>query len=95
MFIESKNSAFVLVCFSLDNKNSIPFDNKSPFVTSGIRIGTAAGTTRGFKEEQFKYIGNLIREVIDSLKKSDGEILKTAKLVRSKVLELCNKFPLY
>ena len=77
------------------NKNSIPFDSKSPFVTSGIRIGTAAGTTRGFKEEQFKYIGNLISDVIDSLKKSDGEILKTAELVRSKVLDLCNKFPLY
>ncbi|MDA9708639.1 serine hydroxymethyltransferase [Alphaproteobacteria bacterium] len=77
------------------NKNSIPFDCKSPFVTSGIRIGTAAGTTRGFKEEQFKYIGNLISDVIDSLKKSDGEILKTAELVRSKVLYLCNKFPLY
>ena len=77
------------------NKNSIPFDNKSPFVTSGIRIGTAAGTTRGFKEEQFEYIGKLISEVIDSLKKSDDEILKTAELVRSKVLDLCNKFPLY
>ncbi len=77
------------------NKNSIPFDNKSPFVTSGIRIGTAAGTTRGFKEEQFKYVGNLISEVIDSLKKSDDEISKTADLVRSKVLDLCNKFPLY
>ena len=77
------------------NKNSIPFDNKSPFVTSGIRIGTAAGTTRGFKEEQFKYIGNLISEVIDSLKKSDDEISKTAELVRSKVIDLCNKFPLY
>ena len=77
------------------NKNSIPFDNKSPFVTSGIRIGTAAGTTRGFKEEQFKYIGNLISEVIDSLKKSDDEILKTAESVRRKVLDLCNKFPLY
>ncbi len=77
------------------NKNSIPFDNKSPFITSGIRIGTAAGTTRGFKEKQFEYIGNLISEVIDSLKKSDDEILKTAELVRSKVLDLCNKFPLY
>ena len=77
------------------NKNSIPFDSKSPFVTSGIRIGTAAGTTRGFKEEQFKYIGNLISDVIDSLKKSDDEILKTAEIVRSKVLDLCNKFPLY
>ena len=77
------------------NKNSIPFDKQSPFVTSGIRIGTAAGTTRGFKEEQFKYIGSLINEVIDSLKKSDDEILKTAELVRSKVFDLCNKFPLY
>ena len=77
------------------NKNSIPFDDKSPFITSGIRIGTAAGTTRGFKEEQFKYIGNLISEVIDSLKKSDDEILKTAELVRNKVLDLCTKFPLY
>ena len=77
------------------NKNSVPFDNKSPFVTSGIRIGTAAGTTRGFKEDEFKYIGNLISEVIDSLKKPDDEILKTVELVRSKVLDLCNKFPLY
>ncbi len=77
------------------NKNSIPFDTKSPFITSGIRIGTAAGTTRGFKEEEFKYIGNLISQVIDSLKKPDEEILETAKLVRSKVLDLCNKFPLY
>ncbi len=77
------------------NKNSIPFDNKSPFITSGIRIGTAAGTTRGFKEEEFKYIGNLISEVIDSLKKSEDEIFKTAELVRSKVFDLCNKFPLY
>ena len=77
------------------NKNSIPFDNKSPFVTSGIRIGTAAGTTRGFKEKEFEYIGNMISEVVDSLKKSDGEVLKTAELVRGKVLELCNKFPLY
>ena len=77
------------------NKNSVPFDNKSPFVTSGIRIGTAAGTTRGFKEDEFKYIGNLISEVIDSHKKPDDEILKTVELVRSKVLDLCNKFPLY
>ena len=76
------------------NKNSIPFDTKSPLLP-GIRIGTAAGTTRGFKEEEFKYIGDLISEVIDSLKKSDEEIIETAKLVRSKVFDLCNKFPLY
>ena len=77
------------------NKNSIPFDTKSPFVTSGIRIGTAAGTTRGFKQNEFKYIGNLISQVIDSLKGSDDEIFEVAKLVRSKVNDLCNKFPLY
>ena len=77
------------------NKNSIPFDPLKPAVTSGIRLGSPAGTTRGFKEEQFKYIGSLINEVIDSLKKSDDKILKTAELVRSKVFDLCNKFPLY
>ena len=77
------------------NKNSIPFDTQSPFITSGIRIGTAAGTTRGFKEKEFKYIGNLISDVIDSLKRSDEEILKTSESVRNEVLELCNKFPLY
>ena len=77
------------------NKNSIPFDNKSPFVTSGIRIGTAAGTTRGFKEEEFIYIGDLISKIIDSMKKGEDNMRNTAEQVRNEVLTLCHKFPLY
>ena len=50
------------------NKNGIPFDPEKPFVTSGIRLGTPAGTTRGFKEAEFTEIGNLIVEVLDGLK---------------------------
>ena len=56
------------------NKNSVPFDEKSPFITSGIRLGTAAGTTRGFQEKEFTFIGELINEVISSLKKGDTDI---------------------
>ena len=55
------------------NKNSIPFDKKSPFVTSGIRVGTAAGTTRGFKETQFEFIADCISKVIDGLSAEDEE----------------------
>ena len=77
------------------NKNSIPFDNKSPFVTSGIRIGTAAGTTRGFKEEEFIHIGDLISTIIDSMSKGEDVMRNTAEQVRNEVLILCNKFPLY
>ena len=77
------------------NKNSVPFDEKSPFITSGIRLGTAAGTTRGFKENEFSYIGNLIDEVIKSLNKNEKVIKNTAESVKKRVLDLCNKFPLY
>ena len=49
------------------NKNGIPFDPEKPFVTSGVRLGTPAGTTRGFKEAEFREIGNLIVEVLDGL----------------------------
>ncbi len=77
------------------NKNSIPFDDKSPFITSGIRIGTAAGTTRGFKEEEFRYIAELIDEVIKAVQGDENLIAKTTANVRKKVLTLCNNFPLY
>ncbi|MAJ24480.1 MAG: ribose 5-phosphate isomerase B [Rickettsiales bacterium] len=77
------------------NKNAIPFDDKSPFITSGIRIGSAAGTTRGFKEKEFIYIGSLINDVIDSLKNTEQDINQTAEVTRNKVLELCKNFPLY
>lgn len=70
------------------NKNTIPFETLSPFVTSGIRIGTAAVTTRGFKEEEMKEIAYLINYVIEN---REGNLDK----VRSKVREMCGKYPVY
>ena len=75
------------------NKNAIPFDPMPPKVTSGIRVGTPAGTTRGFREEEFAQIANWIGDVIDALAKGDAEevIAQTAQ----KVIALCKKFPIY
>ena len=56
------------------NKNAIPFDPESPFVTSGIRLGTPAVTTRGFKESEIKRVGNFIREVLEGSVKNDENI---------------------
>jgi glycine hydroxymethyltransferase len=72
------------------NKNMVPFDDKSPFVTSGIRVGTAAITTRGFKEEDMSQIVDLIDQVL-----TNAEDEANLSLVKSKVLELVAKFPLY
>lgn len=72
------------------NKNMVPFDDKSPFVTSGIRIGTAAMTTRGFKEKDFVKVVNLIEEVILNFENE-----KTIAAVKSKVNAMVKKFPLY
>ena len=72
------------------NKNMVPFDDKSPFVTSGIRVGTAAVTTRGLKEKQMEKIVELIDSVI-----KDPENEHNLKKVRNKVNELVDKFPLY
>ncbi len=72
------------------NKNMIPFDEKSPFITSGIRIGTAAATTRGMKEKEMEQIADFINTVINNYK--DEEKLES---VREEVKELCSKFPLY
>ena len=72
------------------NKNAVPFDDKSPLITSGIRIGTPALTTRGMKEAEMEYIGELINEVIVNIGKHD-----VYKSVAKKVEELCVKFPLY
>lgn len=70
------------------NKNTIPFETLSPFVTSGIRIGTPAVTTRGFKEEDMKVIAKLINEVMENRDKDISS-------VRQEVVELCKRFPLY
>jgi glycine hydroxymethyltransferase len=72
------------------NKNMVPFDTESPFVTSGIRIGTPALTTRGFKEDEFSQVVHLIDTVLQN---PDSEsVLMT---VKRQVQELCNEYPLY
>ncbi|MGH6761419.1 MAG: serine hydroxymethyltransferase [Phyllobacterium sp.] len=79
------------------NKNGIPFDPEKPFVTSGVRLGTPAGTTRGFGQAEFREIGNLITEVLDGLKvaNSDEGNAAVEQSVRSKVIALTERFPLY
>jgi len=72
------------------NKNGIPFDKKSPFITSGIRIGTPAVTTRGMKEDQMKQIGSFL---IDALK-SGGDEAKL-KSIGEKTAALCSQYPIY
>ncbi|RLB08854.1 MAG: serine hydroxymethyltransferase [Deltaproteobacteria bacterium] len=72
------------------NKNSIPFDKRSPKITSGIRIGTPALTTRGFKEDEMKLIASLISKVL-----SNPDSDQVIKSVKAKVKELCQSFPIY
>ena len=72
------------------NKNGIPYDTKSPFVTSGIRIGTPALTTRGMKEEEMKEVAVLILRAL-----SNGDSPKELEVIKNDVANLCKKFPLY
>jgi len=78
------------------NKNGIPFDPEKPMVTSGIRLGTPAGTTRGFGEAEFRQIADLIVEVVDGLaangEEGNGDV---EQAVKAKVAQLCARFPLY
>ncbi|MEI8185651.1 MAG: serine hydroxymethyltransferase [Chlorobiaceae bacterium] len=74
------------------NKNMVPFDDKSPFVTSGIRIGTPAMTTRGMNEDESKLIADLIDKVISSAEKSDSA--DVCQAVRTEIRELCLRHPL-
>jgi len=78
------------------NKNGIPNDSRSPFVTSGIRLGTPAGTTRGFGVAEFRQIGGLIAEVVEGLRKN-GEAgdAQVEASVAARVEELCARFPIY
>jgi glycine hydroxymethyltransferase len=77
------------------NKNGIPFDTEKPTVTSGIRLGTPAGTTRGFDEKEFRQIGELILQVFDGLKQSPDGNEVVEKHVRSKIAAMCEAFPIY
>ncbi|HEV2504498.1 MAG TPA: serine hydroxymethyltransferase [Mesorhizobium sp.] len=79
------------------NKNGIPFDPEKPFVTSGVRLGSPAGTTRGFGQAEFREIGKLIAEVLDGLKvaNSDEGNAAVEAAVKAKVVSLTERFPLY
>ena len=78
------------------NKNAIPNDPRSPFVTSGLRFGTPAGTTRGFKEKEFEEIGNLICDTLEGFVKNGEEGNKAVvERVKARVTELCKQFPIY
>ena len=77
------------------NKNSIPFDLEKPTVTSGIRLGSPAGTTRGFREAEFKQIGHLIADVLDAIKGDEAELHKVIAKTKLEVNKLCKSFPIY
>ena len=77
------------------NKNGIPKDPKPPKITSGIRLGTPAATTRGFKENEFKLVGELILETLVGLKGNPTDNSNVEKGVKEKVINLCSEFPIY
>ena len=77
------------------NKNGIPFDTESPFITSGIRLGTPACTTRGFKEEEFKLVADLIHKVIIGLSENKSDNSKIENEVKKEIIDLCSSFPIY
>jgi glycine hydroxymethyltransferase len=77
------------------NKNGVANDPNPPTITSGIRLGSPAATTRGFKEEEFKFIGEKISTVINALSSSNADISMTESSILKDVTELCSKFPIY
>ncbi len=99
--LRSQNLTGNVVCDSLEkshitcNKNAVPLDPEKPSVTSGLRIGTPAGTTRGFGIHEFEDIGEMIGDIIDGLclHPTDNHIIET--IVKEKSLSLCHNFPIY
>ena len=77
------------------NKNGIPFDTEKMTITSGIRLGTQAATTRGFGLEEFKKVGHLITKVITGLSKNPADNTSVENDVKSEVIKLCERFPIY
>jgi glycine hydroxymethyltransferase len=74
------------------NKNTVPNDPRGPFVTSGLRVGVPAVTTRGFKEEDMKEVGNIIADILQYHDEKWEDIRLMAK---DRALELCRKYPIY
>ncbi|HAT34290.1 MAG TPA: serine hydroxymethyltransferase, partial [Rhodospirillaceae bacterium] len=77
------------------NKNGIPFDPEKPMVTSGVRLGTPAGTTRGFGQAEFRQVGEMIVEVLDGLAANGEDNGSVEGAVRERVTALCARFPVY
>ena len=91
--ITGKDAANLLDKYGITvNKNTVPNDLESPFITSGLRIGTPAVTTRGFKEEEMKQVGNIIADILQYKGEGFADIREMAK---QSALELCSKFPIY
>jgi glycine hydroxymethyltransferase len=77
------------------NKNSIPFDTQSPMITSGVRLGTPASTTRGFAQKEFILVGQLISKLLKGLSKNPENNTKVENEVKKEVIDLCGSFPIY
>ena len=77
------------------NKNGIPFDTESPMITSGIRLGSQAATTRGFGLKEFQKVGELITKTVKGVSSNSNDNSKIEDEVRKEVVELCSKFPIY
>jgi glycine hydroxymethyltransferase len=77
------------------NKNGIPFDTESPMITSGIRLGSQAATTRGFGLKEFQIVGELITKTIKGLSKNSSDNSEVENEVRKEVIDLCSTFPIY
>ena len=77
------------------NKNGVPFDPEKPMVTSGVRLGTPAGTTRGFGLSEFEQVGHIIGDVLDGLASNKSDNSVAEKQARAQILELCQRFPIY
>ena len=77
------------------NKNGVPFDPQKPTITSGIRAGSPAGTTRGFGQAEFSAIGSMIVTVLDALKQGDNAARDAEEAVKAQALALCSRFPIY
>jgi len=77
------------------NKNAIPFDKQSPMITSGVRLGTSASTTRGFAQKEFVLVGQLISKLLKNLAKHPENNSKVENEVKKEVIDLCASFPIY
>ena len=83
----------VIIGFSVSN--GIPFDTEKPMITSGIRLGSQAATTRGFGLKEFEKVGELITKVIKGLSENPNDNSKVEEEVRNEVINLCSSFPIY